>query len=60
MIDFIVAIGMVLVIEGILYALFPVSMRNMIKMALELPEKKLRQAGLIAAIIGVALIYFIK
>jgi len=60
MIDFIVALGMVLVIEGILYALFPASMQNMMRIALEQPESKLRQAGLIAAIIGVGIIYIIK
>ena len=60
MIDFIVAIGMVLVIEGILYALFPTSMQNMMRLALEQSENKLRAAGLVAAIIGVGIIYIIK
>jgi uncharacterized protein len=60
MTDFIIAIGMVFVIEGLLYALFPTSMKNMMKMALEQPEGKLRQVGLIGAIIGVVIIYVIK
>ena len=60
MTEFIVAIGLVLVIEGLLYALFPASMKKMITVALEQPETGLRKAGFIAAVIGVTIIYLIK
>lgn len=60
MTEIIVAIGLVLVIEGLLYALFPASMKKMMTVALKQPEAGLRQAGLIAAAIGVAIIYLIK
>lgn len=60
MTEIIVAIGLVLVIEGLLYALFPSSMKKMMAIALDQPETGLRQIGLIAAIIGVVIIYLIK
>ncbi|MCC3862163.1 DUF2065 domain-containing protein [Pseudemcibacter aquimaris] len=60
MTDIIIAIGLVLVIEGLLYALFPNNMKRMMAMALEQPAESLRNAGLIAAIIGIAIIYLIK
>ena len=60
MTEIIVANGLVLVIEGLLYALFPASMKKMMTVALQQPEAGLRQAGLIAAVIGVAIIYLIK
>ena len=42
MTEIIIAIGIVFVIEGFLYALFPTSMKNMMKMALEQSENALR------------------
>jgi len=60
MTEIIVAIGLLLVIEGLLYALFSTSMKKMMAAALEQPETSLRQVGLIAAILGVVIIYLIK
>ena len=60
MTEIIVAIGLILVLEGLLYALFPASMKRMMSTALEQSDNGLRQAGLIAAIIGVVIIYLIK
>jgi uncharacterized protein YjeT (DUF2065 family) len=47
-------------IEGLLYALFPASMKKMMTVALEQSETGLRKVGLIAAVIGVTIIYLIK
>lgn len=58
--DLIVAIGLVLVIEGVLYALFPSSMQRMMVMALTQPPRTLRTTGLIAAFIGVAIVWLIR
>ena len=60
MTEVIIAIGMVFVIEGFLYALFPTSMKNMMKMALEQSENALRLGGLDAAFIGLVIIYVLK
>ena len=58
--DFIVAIGLVLVIEGVMYALFPAGMRRMLATALVAPPAYLRVAGLVATVLGVGLVWLVK
>lgn len=55
-----VACGLVLVIEGLAYAAFPEGMRNMMRRALELPANALRVGGLLAAVVGVALVWLVR
>ena len=56
--ELIIAIGLLLFIEGILYALFPAKMKNMLKIIEKLPVNQLRTSGLIFMIIGFVIIYF--
>jgi hypothetical protein len=58
--DLITALGMVLVIEGALYALFPEGMRKMMRQALSLPPQALRAAGLAAAIAGFGIVWLVR
>ena len=58
--ELIIAFGLFLFIEGILYAIFPSKMKNMLKKLEIIKESQLRTGGLIFAIIGFAIIYFIK
>jgi uncharacterized protein len=58
--DLFTALALVLVIEGALYALFPDAMQRMMAQALEMPPAMLRNGGLVAAIVGFAVIWFIK
>ena len=60
MTDFLTAFALVLVIEGILYALFPNTMRRLIAEALALPERQMRAAGLVAAVAGVGLVWLLR
>jgi uncharacterized protein YjeT (DUF2065 family) len=55
-----IAIGLVFVIEGLLYALFPKAMKNIIEVVLAQSENSIRTTGLCAVFIGVVIIYFIK
>jgi hypothetical protein len=48
-------IGVVLAIEGLLYALAPAAMRRAVASLAEQPEGRLRVGGVAAAVIGVAL-----
>ena len=58
--ELIIAFGLFLFIEGILYALIPSKMKNMLK-KLELTKvSQLRTGGLIFAIIGFIIIYYTK
>ena len=58
--ELIIAFGLFLFIEGILYALFPSKMKNMLLKLNEINNSQLRTGGLIFAIIGFVIIWYIK
>jgi hypothetical protein len=58
--ELIIAFGLFLFIEGILYALFPSKMKNMLKKIDIIKEGQLRSGGLIFAIIGFLIIWYVK
>tara|TARA_Y100000590_G_scaffold456763_1_gene607985 strand:+ start:117 stop:302 length:186 start_codon:yes stop_codon:yes gene_type:complete len=58
--ELIIAIGLLLFIEGILYALFPSKMKNMLKSIEKMQANHLRVGGLIFALIGFAIIWYFK
>ena len=58
--ELIIAFGLFLFIEGLLYAIFPSKMKNMLKKLELIKESQLRTVGLIFAIIGFVIIYYIK
>ena len=58
--ELIIALGLFLFIEGILYALFPSKMKNMLKKIDTINESQLRVGGLIFAIIGFVIIWYLK
>ena len=58
--ELVIAFGLFLFIEGILYAIFPAKMRNMLKKLELVKDSQLRSGGLIFAIIGFIIIYYIK
>ncbi len=60
MFEILTAVGLLLFIEGLLYALFPSSMKSMLNSMKDLSEQKLRVGGLIFAIIGFVIIAYIK
>ena len=58
--ELIIAFGLFLFIEGIFYALFPSKMKSMLKKIDLLKDSQLRIGGLIFAILGFVIIYYIK
>ena len=58
--ELIIAFGLFLFIEGILYALFPSKMKNMLKKINIVKESQLRSGGLVFAIIGFLIVWYIK
>tara|TARA_B100000029_G_scaffold317136_1_gene309599 strand:- start:6343 stop:6528 length:186 start_codon:yes stop_codon:yes gene_type:complete len=58
--ELIIAIGLLLFIEGILYALFPSKMKNMLKVIEKMKINELRIGGLLFAIIGFIIIWYFK
>ena len=58
--ELVIAFGLFLFIEGILYALFPKKMKSMLKKLELVKDSQLRSGGLIFAVIGFIIIYLIK
>ena len=58
--ELIIAFGLFFFIEGILYALFPSKMRNMLNKLKLIKDGQLRVGGLIFALIGFIIIYYAK
>jgi len=58
--ELVIAFGLFLFIEGILYALFPSKMKNMLKKMETIKDSQLRTGGLIFAVIGFLIIWYIK
>ena len=58
--ELVIAFGLFLFIEGILYALFPAKMKNMLLKLNEVNDSQLRTGGLVFAIIGFVIIWYLK
>jgi uncharacterized protein len=58
--DFLIGLGILFMIEGILFAAAPDWMRRAMKSALAAPDNVLRTAGLGSAITGLILIWLIR
>jgi len=54
------AFGLVLVIEGMLYALFPDYMRRVMAQMLALPPMQVRAAALMSVALGVGVVWLSK
>ena len=60
MADFVVAIGLVLVIEGLVFAAVPHLAKRLAASALEAPETALRMSGVVCAILGVLIVWLVR
>ena len=60
MTDLLTALALVLVIEGLLYAVLPEQMKRMIVAIMAVPAGTLRVAGLAAAVVGVGIVWLIR
>ena len=58
--ELLIAFGLFLFIEGILYALFPSKMKSILKKIDLLKDNQLRIGGLIFVILGFIIIYYLK
>ena len=58
--ELIIAFGLFLFIEGILYAIFPSKMKNMLKKIDMMKISQIRFSGLTFAIIGFLIVWYFK
>ncbi len=60
MTDFLAALGLVLVLEGIAFAAFPGHVRRAMAQAAETPPDMLRIIGIVSAILGLAVVWVVR
>ena len=58
--ELIIAFGLFFFIEGILYALFPSKMKNMLSKLNEVNDSQLRTGGLVFAVIGFFIVWYLR
>ena len=58
--ELIIAFGLFLFVEGILYAIFPSKMKSMLKKLELIKDSQLRSGGLIFVVLGFIIIYYMK
>ena len=58
--DFLVAIGLVFAIEGILFAAFPAMVKRAMAHVMETPDSALRAIGIGSAVVGVLVIWLVR
>ena len=58
--EMVITFGLLLFIEGLLYALFPSKMKNMLKTIEKMEVNQLRTGGLIFALIGFTIVWYYK
>jgi uncharacterized protein YjeT (DUF2065 family) len=58
--DFVVALGLVFVIEGLVFAAFPKATKIAVTAVLETPDAILRTVGLASALVGLALVWLVR
>ena len=60
MADFIVALGLVFVIEGLIFAASPGAAKNAMAHVMETADGPLRVIGIVSAIIGLILVWLVR
>jgi uncharacterized protein len=58
--DFLVALGLVFVLEGIVFAAGPGAAKRAIASVLEMPDSTLRVIGLVSAVFGVVVVWLVR
>ncbi|MDV6224956.1 DUF2065 family protein [Nitratireductor aquimarinus] len=58
--DFLAALGLVLVIEGLVYGGMPGLAKRLAEQVLEMPDSALRTAGITAMMLGVFLVWLVR
>ncbi|GHB31640.1 hypothetical protein GCM10007094_20410 [Pseudovibrio japonicus] len=58
--DLVVALGLVLVVEGVVYALAPGHLKEFMRKAQEIPDQSLRLGGVAAMGLGVLIVWLVR
>jgi uncharacterized protein len=58
--EFLIGVGILFVIEGLMFAAAPVWLKQAMKSALAMPDHILRAAGIASAVVGLILIWLVR
>jgi uncharacterized protein YjeT (DUF2065 family) len=58
--EFLTALGLVFVIEGLIFAAFPGATKRALVSVLESPDNMLRMVGLVSAVLGLVLVWLVR
>ncbi|WP_420134233.1 DUF2065 domain-containing protein [Rhodopseudomonas sp.] len=58
--DLLIGVGVLFVLEGLIFAASPSWMRRAMKSALATPDNVLRAVGLVSAVLGLVLIWLVR
>jgi uncharacterized protein len=58
--DFLAALGLVFVIEGLTFAAFPQAARRAVAMMTQTPDDRLRAVGILSAVSGLVLLWLVR
>jgi uncharacterized protein YjeT (DUF2065 family) len=58
--DFIVALGLVFVIEGLVFSAFPSTAKRAMESVQQAPDATLRTVGIVSAVVGIVLIWAVR
>jgi hypothetical protein len=58
--EFLVALGLVFAIEGLVFAAFPAIVKRAMTHVMETPDAALRVVGIVSAVLGVVLIWLVR
>jgi uncharacterized protein len=60
MTDFLAALGLVFIIEGLVFAAFPQAARRAAVMTTQTPDEALRLVGLLSAVFGLTVLWLVR
>jgi uncharacterized protein YjeT (DUF2065 family) len=58
--DFLVALGLVFVLEGLMFAAMPALAKRAMTNAIDTPDATLRVIGLVSAVVGVVAVWLVR
>lgn len=58
--DFLVAVGLVLALEGLVFAAFPRAAKQAMANVQETPDQLLRVVGIVCALVGILVIWLVR
>jgi uncharacterized protein len=58
--DLVVALGLALAVEGLLFAAFPDAVKRAMIEAAQTPSERMRIVGIVSAVIGVVIVWVVR